>query len=127
MKISRNDVIQISVATFSAGLLVPIDKFYIVFYVTFSNYFQTGLKKYFCFHIKYFTWTLFVLPVMYILCEQIKCVLWMELGLRFLLCMFVPNLLYWLRYRNTQIYKDSIRWLIERIHVSMKIRKLLLS
>jgi len=30
MRISCNDVIQISVATFSAGLLVPIDKFYIV-------------------------------------------------------------------------------------------------
>ena len=30
MRISCNDVIQISVATFSAGLLVPIDKFYMI-------------------------------------------------------------------------------------------------
>lgn len=30
MRISCNDIIQISVATFSAGLLVPVDKFYIV-------------------------------------------------------------------------------------------------
>ena len=95
--------------------------------ITFLNYFQSGLKKYACMHIKYFAWTILVVWVMYRMCNQISSTLWGEFFLRLVICLFIPNILYWMRYRHTQIYKDSMSWLLKRIQIPRILRKMLLS
>lgn len=95
--------------------------------ITFFNYFQSGLNKYAYMHIKYLVWTVLVAFAMYNMCNQINGSLCIEFSLRLLLCLFIPNILYWMRYRHTQIYKDSMPWLLQRLHVPRTLKKILLS
>lgn len=77
--------------------------------ILFKNYFKFGLKRYFFEHIIYFAITLFITSVSLFLLNFIKIdSLFLSFMIRILYCAFIVPCLYFLVYRRTDYFKESI-------------------
>ncbi len=85
--------------------------------IVFTHYFQNGkLKEYFLNHGFYAAVTAVVCAVTYLICTRIRISsLLLTLLMRGVICVIVPNALYFLIYRHTSMYKMSVPWLLERL------------
>ena len=85
--------------------------------IVFTHYFQNGkLKEYFLNHSIYAVVTAVVCAVTYLICSRIHVSsLILTLLVRGMICVVVPNVLYFLIYRKTSLYQMSVPWLTDRL------------
>lgn len=84
--------------------------------IVFKYYFKNGkMKEYFLDHFKYAFVTSIVALCTIFLCNSVFGNEWLILIVRAIICLIVPNMLYFLIYRKTQIFSDASFWLLEKI------------
>lgn len=81
--------------------------------IFFSNYYgKNKLSQYFQYHAGYFIINSVICIICYLMCLLINVQgLFMTFGYRFLICVFVPALLYILIYRKT----DKFQWMVRKV------------
>lgn len=84
-------------------------------YIVFYNYFIDGIKLYIWRHIKYFSWTMLIIGIMYTVGNILNEDIIVFVLVKILLCLILPPIMYLLRYRRTTIYIESITWILNRI------------
>lgn len=99
--------------------------------IIFKFYFKNG--KYFNYlltHLKYFVISFGVCFITYGFCSLFDYFDWLNalgtLVVRGIICITISPLLYFLIYRRTKEYKNSIKWLMEKVGVLQKFNKILL-
>lgn len=94
--------------------------------IVFHHYFKNGkLAEYFLDHLKYVLVTAVICVITAWVGQRIIGSVWLVLIGRGLLCCVLPNVLYWLIYRRTKIYKTSMPWLFAKLHLDKKLKWLL--
>ena len=85
--------------------------------IVFTYYFQNGkLKEYFLNHGFYAAVTAVVCTTTYLICSRLRIEsLILTMFVRGVICVIVPNLLYFLIYRKTRLYEMSVPWLMDRL------------
>lgn len=80
--------------------------------IIFQYYFKNKeVKEYYLYHIKYMAVTFAVAFITYIVCNMIHgSILFVLLG-RGMICCLLPNIVYVLVYRKTEIFKISVVWM----------------
>lgn len=86
--------------------------------VLFKNYFKFGIGRFFGVHFVYFGVTVGNCLITYLLGSQITGGNWKVLFVRAFFCITVSTVIYFLIYRRTRIYKESIEWLKEKVKYS---------
>lgn len=85
--------------------------------VIFRHYFTTGYIKYIASQSYYLIVTFIVSVVTFTACKKIACFLrndWLKLIFVALICVILPNILFFISYCWTRVFKDSKKWLLER-------------
>lgn len=89
--------------------------------IVFNKYFgKEHYLGYVMSHLKYASAAFGVSAVVYLLCEIYKGNLYMELGIRFIICGTVAPGLYLLIYRNTNIYRVTKEWMLCKLKIQKK-------
>jgi peptidoglycan biosynthesis protein MviN/MurJ (putative lipid II flippase) len=84
--------------------------------IVFKYYFKNGkLGEFFVKHIEYFIVTCVTAFLTVIICSTLQCKGIVALISRSLICVILPNFIYYLIYRHTKEYKVSIKWLLEKM------------
>lgn len=87
--------------------------------IVFKYYFKNGkIRQYFTDHGKYAMITCFIAFITYSFCNRLiiaKGIV--ALMVRFLICLFIPNILYIILYYKTKMFKISIPWLMNIFHL----------
>lgn len=99
--IGVNGVIIATILTFSL-VQIPWETL-----VLFKNYFKKSTKEYYFLHFKYIIFTLFGGTITYYVCNMIVFDNIGEFILRAIICCVIPNIIYWLGYRNMTQFADS--------------------
>lgn len=86
--------------------------------VLFKNYFKFGIKRFLGMHLVYFGVTVGNCLITYLLGSKITGENWKVLFVRAFFCITVSTVIYFLIYRRTRIYKESIEWLKEKVKYS---------
>ena len=86
--------------------------------VLFKNYFKFGIKRFLGMHLVYFGVTVGNCLITYLLGSKITGGNWKVLFVRAFFCITVSTVIYFLIYRRTRIYKESIEWLKEKVKYS---------
>lgn len=90
--------------------------------IVFKYYFKNNLlKEYFSDHLMYLIVTVFISVVTYIICGYIMLDNIYGLVLKFIICLTLPNVLYYLLYRHSSQYSISMPWIIERLGLSERL------
>ena len=81
----------------------------------YRHYFKTEkISEYYSSHIFYGLATVAAGVVTYIICEMLEGGI-TGLIARMVVCVVVPNILYWLIYRRTEIYEETMPWLFGKM------------
>lgn len=81
--------------------------------IVFKEYFKNNkLGEYFGLHAQYALVTIMVTVVTYGICRYIILEGLIGLICKGILCVFVPNIIYFACYRKTKVYKEAIPWLL---------------
>lgn len=81
--------------------------------IVFKYYFKNGkLKNYFLYHLKYFIITAIIAIVTLFLCYFIKIEGIIGLLLKFLICLFIPNIIYFCIYYKTKDFKNAKQFIV---------------
>lgn len=92
--------------------------------IVFKYYFgKEKIKEYYNTNIKYAAATVFAAAVTFVLCSRISWEGLIGLFLKAVICVIVPNLLYWLCYHNCCEYKTAVRWLGSKLSENFRNRK----
>lgn len=89
--------------------------------ILFMNYFHEGLKEYIFKQLFYIMNSIWIAYATYCICKMADRLFYNEKSLileiifRGIICIFVPNVLFWISYRKTNIYKKSFDWI--RVHI----------
>lgn len=88
--------------------------------IIFKYYFvNVSVKKYFKQNLFYGLMTSLIAILIWLLCSRINISGLKGLGIRIVICIAFPNMLYFLIYKNTYMYKETIIWLNEKIHFKL--------
>lgn len=77
--------------------------------VLFGNYFKTPVKTFYANHLKYFLILVANCLVTFLCCNLVKLDGWAGLILRGVLCVLVPNVLFFLVYCKTGVFQRSVQ------------------
>lgn len=103
----------ISLITFGFGFSTKI---------IFQHYFKNEkLSEFFIAHLRYATITAFISVITVTLCSYITLHGIASLIIKFLICLIIPNIGYFLIYYHTQDYKNSIPWLLKTFDLDKKL------
>lgn len=84
--------------------------------ILFKHYFvEERVSEYFITHLKYIVVTAIVFIVTYIICSFIKINGIVELVIKGMICLILPNILYFIIYHKTQKFKDSKQFVLDKI------------
>lgn len=84
--------------------------------IVFNHYFQNGkLKEYYFSHGKYFSITFVIAIIVFEICSFIKINFVMNLLIRGIICLCLPNILYFFIYKRTKEYKQSVPWVLHKL------------
>ena len=94
--------------------------------IIFKHYYKNGKhSRYVGTHFLYAAITFGVAAITYNACQYIQGNEWMVLIGRFVVCLLLPTILYFLIYRKTKIYKKTMPWLLEKFHLEKKLKFLI--
>lgn len=93
----------------------------------YKHYFkEESHSKYVLSHLLYFLVTAIIATITYAICSIIHISnMWIVFAVRLLICTTVPVIMYFLIYRKTAIYKKSVPWVLEKLHLDKKLKFLL--
>lgn len=107
-------VVGILVATIITTIILD---FIISSRVIFKYYFKKGYVRYIVSQTKYILISLFVAVFTYIICCPLDNVVTnsiLQFLLKAIICIVIPNVIFWIVYKNTRIFKETYKWLIKR-------------
>lgn len=99
-------------------LTVFIFNFLLTSKVIFKHFFGKGYLKYICSQISYMSVSLIAASITFLICKLITAKLSsmiLVLGVDLLVCIVLPNIVFFLCYFRTKIFKDTIKWLKPRL------------
>lgn len=79
--------------------------------IVFDNYFKKSQNEYLLDHLKYFGATTVIATIIYIICGFVPGGGLISLTTKGLLCAILSGIGYYLIYRNTEMYSDSVGWM----------------
>ena len=95
--------------------------------ILFRHYFvNEKITDYFKYHVKYAFITLVICIITYLTCSCIKVSGILEITIKLIICLIIPNILYFIVYSKTKIYKEStviFRRIFKKIPILKKSRK----
>ncbi len=87
-------------------------------FIVFKNYFvKEKISHYFYSHLFYLTLTIITGLITLIICRQITSVSFLSFLIKMIICIFVPNILYYIFYCRTNIFRKSLAFLKKIIHL----------
>ena len=84
-------------------------------YILFKEYFKTGYKKYLKDYFINLVVTVFIALITYLVCSYFYKYNILYFLINIVICTFLPNILYFMFYFHTDIFKDSYAWLKQKI------------
>lgn len=95
--------------------------------IIFKYYFKSiSIREYFMLHGLYAAATLLVVSITYKVCALVALEGIGEIACKLLICMLLPNILYFAIYRKTNIYARAIPWIVCKFPLPKKIVNVLL-
>ena len=91
--------------------------------VIFKHYFKNGYFKYIISQTKYMLISLMVAIFTYIICVLLDNAItntMLQFILKILICIIIPNVMFFVIYKNTCIYKETYKWLVKRTENNKK-------
>lgn len=82
-------------------------------YLTFKYYFsEIFVKEYYLLHAVYASVTTAICIVNYYVCQLVTFEGIMGLSVKLIICMIIPNILYFIAYRRMDLFKTAIEWVL---------------
>ena len=78
--------------------------------VMFKAYFKRSPREYYVQHIKYILATLFNVVFTYWVCSLVRLDGILGLGVKLIICMLLPGIIYVCIYHKTKLFNESLRW-----------------
>ena len=86
-------------------------------YILYKIYFKNGYGQYWINYIRNLVITLFTGLIVFKICSMIETDSLIALIIKGIICLIIPNIFFLLFYKNTNIFKETMDWIIDKLKI----------